>query len=99
MLAHPIFVSLGECTLEVYLFQAPLRELLLWLVPPLKPPLQELWRGLHWTEEVFLWYLFLLWTLSSVFAAVVARPLQRWVHRYTTKLASEGQHPEAEPCL
>lgn len=89
-LAHPVLVALGSCTLEVYLFQAPLRDLLLWLAPPAPPPLQHLWPGLHWSGEVFLAYVVVLWGLAALFAQLVAEPLQR-------RLQAATEHWEGMP--
>lgn len=76
VLSHKALVALGSYTLEVYLFQAPLRSAFIWIAPPFKKA-TWLWPGFEWGPDVFFAYLLLLWLLSGLFAELVAQPLQR----------------------
>jgi len=85
LLSHPSLVSLGEYTLEVYLFQAPVRNLFIWLSPP-----APMWKGLRWGAEVFVAYLLVLWIVAGVFVEHVSKPVQAKVSSATS--AWDGMH-------
>lgn len=70
LLGSPGLVALGSYSLEVYLFQTPLRDGLRWL----EAPQGALWQGLPWTNEVFIAYLLVLWFTSGFFVELIAGP-------------------------
>lgn len=90
LLASPALVTLGGYSLEVYLFQTPLREALLWLKVPGGP----LWPGLPWTNEVFIAYLLVLWFASGCFVELVVGSVTRRLRQATAALnARPGYRP------
>eukprot|EP00928_Gymnodinium_smaydae_P070929 TRINITY_DN5465_c0_g2_i1.p1 TRINITY_DN5465_c0_g2~~TRINITY_DN5465_c0_g2_i1.p1 ORF type:complete len:439 (+),score=69.33 TRINITY_DN5465_c0_g2_i1:100-1416(+) len=73
--SHPLLVTAGAYTLEVYLFQTPLHDLFTWTKEVLWLP-QE-------STEVFFMYVFLLWVLCVMFVDLLAAPADKWLRGAT----------------
>jgi peptidoglycan/LPS O-acetylase OafA/YrhL len=74
-LAHPVLTAPGAYTLEVYLFQAPLHDLFMWIQQAL-----DLSQA---STEVFMLYLFVLWMISVMFVDFIAVPADKWLRSKT----------------
>merc|ERR1711970_389894 len=74
-LSHPTLAVPGAYTLEVYLFQAPLHDLFMWIQHVLDLPQDS--------TEVFMLYCFVLWVISVMFVDFIATPADMWLRSKT----------------